>query len=58
MVLGDGGKRIFVGEEDHESFLHWLEQVCRSHGWFVHAWVLMGNHKRGQSLDLNIDSDS
>ena len=44
MVRGDGGKRIFVGKEDHESFLLWLERVCRSHGWRVHVWVLMGNH--------------
>jgi putative transposase len=41
---GDGGKRIFVGKDDHESFLYWLERVCTSHGWRVHAWVLMGNH--------------
>ena len=44
MARGDGGKRIFVGKEDHESLLHWLERVCQSHGWRVHAWVLMGNH--------------
>ena len=44
MARGDGGKKIFIGKEDHESFLHWLERVCRSHGWRVHAWVLMGNH--------------
>ena len=44
MARGDGGKRIFVGKEDHESFLHWLERICRSHGWRVHALVLMGNH--------------
>ena len=44
MARGDGGKRIFAGKEDHESFLHWLERVCQSHGWRVHAWVLMGNH--------------
>jgi REP element-mobilizing transposase RayT len=25
-------------------FLHWLGRVCKSHGWRVHAWVLMGNH--------------
>ena len=35
---------IFLGKEDHWAFLHWLEQVCGSHGWRVHAWVLMGNH--------------
>ncbi len=44
MARGDGGKRIFIGKEDHESLLHWLERVCQSHGWRVHAWVLMGNH--------------
>jgi REP element-mobilizing transposase RayT len=44
MARGDGGKRIFIGQEDHESFLYWLERVCGSHGWRVHAWVLMGNH--------------
>jgi hypothetical protein len=44
MARGDGGKRIFVGKEDCQSFLHGLERVCQSHGWRVHAWVLMGNH--------------
>lgn len=44
MARGDGGKSIFNGREDHESFLYWLERVCGSHGWRVHAWVLMGNH--------------
>ena len=46
MARGDGGKCIFPGKEDHLSFLHWLEQVCGSHGWRVHAWVLMGNHTK------------
>ena len=44
MARGDGGKQIFIRKEDHESFLYWLEKVCGSHGWRVHAWVLMGNH--------------
>lgn len=44
MARGDGGKQIFIQKEDHESFLYWLEKVCGSHGWRVHAWVLMGNH--------------
>ena len=44
MARGDGGKQLFIGKEDHESFLYWLERVCESHGWRVHAWVLMGNH--------------
>lgn len=44
MARGDGGKPLFLQEEDHESFLYWLEKICGSHGWRVHAWVLMGNH--------------
>jgi REP element-mobilizing transposase RayT len=43
MARGDGGRQLFLGKEDHELFRHWLEQVCGSHGWRVHAWVLMGN---------------
>ena len=44
MARGDGGKQLFIQKADHESFLYWLERVCGSHGWRVHAWVLMGNH--------------
>ncbi len=44
MARGDGGKTIFEGREDHESFLHWMGRTCNSHGWLIHAWVLMGNH--------------
>ena len=44
MARGDGGKVIFIGREDHLLFLHRLGEVCRSHGWRIHAWVLMGNH--------------
>jgi putative transposase len=44
MARGDGGKAIFVEREDHLLFLSWLGRVCGSHGWRVHAWVLMGNH--------------
>jgi putative transposase len=44
MARGDGGKMIFVEKEDHLAFLHGLGRVCGSHGWRVHAWVLMGNH--------------
>jgi putative transposase len=44
MARGDGGKAIFIEKEDHLLFLHWLSRVCESHGWRVHAWVLMGNH--------------
>ena len=44
MARGDGGKVIFEGDEDHKNFLFRLGQVCGSHGWRVHAWVLMDNH--------------
>ena len=44
MARGDGGKMIFTTENDYSLFLDWLGKVCESHGWRVHAWVLMGNH--------------
>jgi len=44
MARGDGGKPIFIEKEDHLLFLHGLSRVCGSHGWRVHAWVMMGNH--------------
>ena len=44
MARGDGGKDIFLVDEDRLLFLHRLGIVCESHGWRVHAWVLMSNH--------------
>lgn len=44
MTRGDGGKMIFKTENDRSLFLEWLGKVCQSHGWRIHAWVLMGNH--------------
>jgi len=44
MARGDGGKAIFVVKDEHLLFLHRLGEVCRSCGWSVHAWALMGNH--------------
>ncbi|MCH7227683.1 transposase, partial [Haloferula sp. A504] len=44
MARGDGGKVVFKTDDDRRAFLSRLEQVCGSHGWRVHAWVLMGNH--------------
>jgi len=44
MARGDGGKVIFENDEDRKAFLFRLGQVCGSHGWRVHAWVLMKNH--------------
>ena len=46
MARGDGGKAIFTAKDEHLLFLHRLGvgDVCRSHGWRVHAWTLMRNH--------------
>ena len=44
MARGGGGKTIFEADDDRKAFLFRLGQVCGSHGWRVHAWVLMGNH--------------
>jgi len=44
MARGDGGKTIFEADDDRKAFLFRLAQVCGSHGWRVHAWVLMNNH--------------
>jgi len=44
MARGDGGKMIFDDDLDRKGFLSRLGGVCESHGWKVHAWVLMGNH--------------
>ncbi len=44
MARGDGGKVVFEDDEDRKGFLFRLAKVCGSHGWRVHAWVLMDNH--------------
>ena len=44
MARGNGGDAVFVTDDDRKAFLHRLGQVCGSHGWKIHAWVLMGNH--------------
>jgi putative transposase len=44
MARGNGGDAVFVTDDDRKSFLFRLGQVCASHGWKIHAWVLMGNH--------------
>ena len=44
MARGDGGKAVFEDDRDRTDFLDRLGKICGSHGWLVHAWVLMGNH--------------
>ena len=35
---------VFESDADRKDFISRLGKVCASHGWRVHAWVLMGNH--------------
>ena len=44
MARGDGGKRIFLDDEDAKGFFFRLAEVCERCGWKVHAYVLMANH--------------
>jgi REP element-mobilizing transposase RayT len=44
MARGDGGRAVFEEDKDRFDFLDRLGKVCGSHGWRIHAWVLMGNH--------------
>ncbi len=44
MARGDGGKSIFDTDDDRQSLLHLINQIHESHGWIVHAYVIMGNH--------------
>ena len=44
MARGDGGKAVFEEDKDRFDFIDRLGNVCGSHGWRIHAWVLMGNH--------------
>ena len=44
MARGEGGKDVFEDDTDRTVWLARLGEVCESHGWRVHAWVMMGNH--------------
>jgi hypothetical protein len=37
-------ERWFEDDADRKGFLFRLAKVCASHGWRVHAWVLMNHH--------------
>ena len=57
MARGDGGKRIFLGEEDHLSFLYWLNdwiaaRLAMSGSTYVGALVnrLLRDAKERRSL--------
>jgi hypothetical protein len=54
MACGDGGKAVFETDDDRKSFVFRLGQVCASHGWRVHAWVLMGKALDETSKDIQM----
>ena len=44
MARGNRRGRIFLDDEDQETFLRTLGQACERAGFEIYAWVLMGNH--------------
>ena len=44
MCRGNGGADIFCSDDDRRLFLDTLGEACGRCGWFIHAFVLMGNH--------------
>jgi hypothetical protein len=44
MARGDGGDAVFETDDDRKAFLSRLGEVCGSHGWRIHVWLLMSNH--------------
>ncbi len=44
MARGDGGDAVFETADDRKAFLSRLGEVCGSHGWRIHAWLLRSNH--------------
>ena len=44
MCRGNNGRDIFFGDDGCKKFLDTLDEACIRAGWFVHAYVLMGNH--------------
>ena len=44
MSRGNRLEAIFEDDEDRRIYLKTLEETCRSSGWTVHGFVLMGNH--------------
>jgi REP element-mobilizing transposase RayT len=41
---GDGRQAIYWSDEDRESWLRLLGEVCRRFNWVCHAWCQMTNH--------------
>jgi putative transposase len=41
---GHNREACFLGVEDYQSYLHWLEEALHNHDCKLHAYVLMTNH--------------
>ena len=44
MARGNQGRAIFDDDADRKAWLETLAEGCEKTGWWVHAYVLMGNH--------------
>ena len=44
MARGNRREAIFLDEDDRRFFLQAVSEACGRTGWWVHAWVLLGNH--------------
>jgi putative transposase len=44
MARGNQGQSVFRDDQDRQRFLATLGEACEKTGWWVHAYVLMGNH--------------
>ena len=44
MARGNLGQSIYHDDDDRKIFLETLTEACEKTGWWIHAYVLMGNH--------------
>ena len=44
MARGNQGRAIFRDDQDCRCFLDTVGEACEKTGWWIHAYVLMGNH--------------
>ena len=44
MARGNGGKNIFLIDDDRVFFLNNIEQQLQKSGYLLYAWCLMDNH--------------
>lgn len=44
MARGNQGQAIFADDLDRKVWLETLAEACEKTGWWIHAYVMMGNH--------------